>query len=139
MAEGIGFEVKMNKPYNQAVEVVTAALKSEGFGVLTSIDVKATMKEKLDEDFRPYVILGACNPPLAHRALTADSAIGLMLPCNVTIEEDGHNGALVRIIDPEVMMGVGEFAKNPEIQEVAESASNKLKRVAQILRNETEI
>jgi uncharacterized protein (DUF302 family) len=80
MTDELGFEVRLDLPYEAAVEKATAALKTEGFGVLTRIDVKATLKEKLGEDFKPYAILGACNPPLAHRSLSTDSWVGLMLP-----------------------------------------------------------
>ncbi|MGD8752327.1 MAG: DUF302 domain-containing protein, partial [Anaerolineales bacterium] len=85
--EEIAYRAKLEVPYEEAVEMVTAALKEEGFGVLTEIDVKATIKQKLDKDFRKYVILGACNPPLAHRALTTQLDIGLLLPCNVIVYE----------------------------------------------------
>ena len=84
----ISFEVSLDFPYEKAVDLVIDALKSEGFGVLTKIDVKVTIKEKLDKDFRSYIIIGACNPPLAHRALSIEPAVGLMLPCNVTVEDD---------------------------------------------------
>ena len=123
------YRVRLNLPYDQAVDKVTAALKEEGFGVLTEIDVKATLKKKLDADFRNYVILGACNPPLAHRALATDLEIGLLLPCNVIVYED--NGAsVVSILDPISMLGVVE---NPEIDPVADEARTRLERVAQAL------
>jgi len=128
-----GFEVKLTKPYQQVMEEVIGALKTQGFGVLTQIDVKATLKEKLGIDFHPYAILGACNPPLAHRALSADASIGLMLPCNVTVEASPDGFTLVRIADPESMMMVGEFANNPALREVAQEARARLLRVAQAL------
>jgi uncharacterized protein (DUF302 family) len=129
----LGFEVKLAQPYEQAIEKVVSALKAEGFGVLTRIDVKATMHEKLGVDFRPYVILGACNPPLAHRALSADGEVGLMLPCNVTVEELPEGGSLARIANPIVMMTAGDLGKNPALVEVAQAAYEKLARVAQSL------
>ena len=135
MSDTISFEVHINKPYDEAVEIVTSALKAEGFGVLTRIDVKATMKEKLGEDFHPYVILGACNPPLAHRALSADASIGLLLPCNITVEAGTEDDALVRFLDPHIMMEVGEFRNAQNIREVAQAASAKLKQVAESLKN----
>ncbi len=125
----LALRVKLNIPYEQAVERVTAALKEEGFGVLTEIDVKATMKKKLDVDFRKYVILGACNPPLAHRALTTELEIGLLLPCNVIVyQEDG--GSVVSIVDPISMLGV---VQNPALEPVADEARARLQRVAQAL------
>ncbi len=133
MDSQFGFEVQLNLPYEQAIEAVTAALKQEGFGVLTRIDVKATMKEKLGVDFRPYAILGACNPPLAHRSLEVDPTIGLMLPCNVTVEAAPAGGSIVRIANPEAMMQMGTTGDNPELAQVAQQAKQKLQRVAQSL------
>ena len=115
MSDELGFEVHLNLPYDEAVDKVVAALKSEGFGVLTRIDVRATFKEKLGEEFRPYLILGACNPPLSFRALTTDAVAGLMLPCNVTVEADPMGGSLVRIANPEVLMKVGALEGNQAI------------------------
>ena len=133
MTKEIGFEVHLDLPYEAALDNVIAALKSEGFGVLTRIDVQATLKEKLGEDFRPYIILGACNPPLAHRALQTDPVVGLMLPCNVTVEADPLGGSLVRIANPEMMMTVGTLENNEELQQVASTARAKLERVAEAL------
>jgi uncharacterized protein (DUF302 family) len=125
MANALGIRVKLNLPYEQAVQKTTEALKAEGFGVLTQIDVKATLKQKLDADFRRYVILGACNPPLAHRALSANLDVGLLLPCNVTVyEEDG--GAVVTAVDPIVMLSV---MPDDAVRAVAEEARVRLKRV----------
>jgi uncharacterized protein (DUF302 family) len=124
------FRTKLDLPYEEAIQKVMAALKQEGFGVLTEIDVKATLKKKIDADFRKYAILGACNPPLAHRALTADLEIGLLLPCNVIVyEEDG--GSVVSIVDPISMLSVVE---NPNLQAVADEARVRLERVAKALR-----
>lgn len=134
MNSELGFVVPIKLPYDQAVEAVIVALKNEGFGVLTRIDVKATLKEKLGQDFRPYVILGACNPPLAHRALSADPEVGLMLPCNVTVEEEPDGSSLARIANPVMMMTAGNLGKNPALVEVAEAAFAKLDRVANSLR-----
>jgi uncharacterized protein (DUF302 family) len=117
----------IDTPYEEAVEQVTAALKAEGFGVLTEIDVKATLKKKLDVDFRRYVILGACNPPLAHRALSREPEIGLLLPCNVVVYEDeGGRGSVVSIVNPMTMMGMGIAA---DLSDVAAEADAKLRRV----------
>jgi uncharacterized protein (DUF302 family) len=108
---------------------VAAALKEEGFGILTEIDVKATLKKKLDADFRKYVILGACNPPLAHRALSAELEIGLLLPCNVIVYEE-DDGSVVSIVDPISMLGVVE---SPELEPVASEARARLERVGKAL------
>ena len=116
---------RLDLPYEQAVEHVTAALKDQGFGVLTEIDVRTTLKKKLDVDFRKYVILGACNPPLAHQALTTELEIGLLLPCNVIVYED-DGGSVVSIADPIAMMHV---ANNPLLEPVAAEARVRLQRV----------
>ena len=122
-------QVQLDLPYDQAIDKVAAALKEEGFGILTEIDVKATLKKKLDADFRKYVILGACNPPLAHRALSTELEIGLLLPCNVIVyEEDG--GSVVSIVDPISMLGVVE---SPELEPVASEARARLERVGKAL------
>lgn len=134
MSDELGFEITQNLPYEQAVERVIEALKVEGFGVLTRIDVKSTLKEKIGEDFRPYVILGACNPPLAHRALSINAKVGLMLPCNVTVEELPDGTSLTRIVNPIMMMTVGELGQNPGLVEVAQTASAKLARVHEALK-----
>ena len=108
------------------------ALMDAGFGVLTEIDVKATMKKKIDADMDNYLILGACNPKLAHTAVSAHPEIGLMLPCNVTVEEAG-SGARVRLVDAEMMMGVGDLGQDPEIGALAADAKARLDRVAAAL------
>lgn len=130
MTKELGFEVHLNLSYEEALEKVIKVLKGRGFGVLTRIDVTATLKEKLGEDFRPYTILGACNPPLAFRALSNDPVIGLLLPCNVTIESDEVGGTLVRIGNPEMMMKVGNMSENAEITSVAKEARALLEAVA---------
>ena len=120
-----GISIELGVAYEQAVKAVTETLKSEGFGVLTEIDVKATLKKKLDVDFRKYVILGACNPLLAHKALSTELEIGLLLPCNVIVYEEG-DGAVVSTIDPIAAMGV---VGNPELESIAEQVNTKLKGV----------
>ncbi len=119
------FRTKLDQPYKKAIETVTAALKDEGFGVLTEIDVKATLKEKLDADYRKYVILGACNPQLAYLALTTELEVGLLLPCNVIVYEDDAK-SVVSIVDPVSLLGVVE---NPDLNAVAEEARSRLLRV----------
>ena len=129
----IGFEVNLDQPYLDAIEIVASALKAEGFGVLTRIDVSATLREKLGEIFRPYMILGACNPMLSFRALTEDPVIGLMLPCNITVEEQSNGSSLVRIVNPEVMMKVGSLQDSEVLSDVAKEARARLERVAEAL------
>jgi uncharacterized protein (DUF302 family) len=121
---------QLDLPYEEAIEKVTATLKAEGFGVLTEIDVKATLKKKLDADFRRHVILGACNPPLAHKALTTELEIGLLLPCNVIVYEEGE-GSVVSIVDPMSMLGVVE---GDELDAVAQDARTRLSRVIEVLK-----
>ena len=116
--------VTLDLPYEKAVAEVRAALKEQGFGVLTEIDVKATMGEKLDADMEPYVILGACNPPLAYRALEVDRIIGLLLPCNVVVRADGDERSLVQALDPRMMIEVPE---REELRPVAEEAGKRLR------------
>ncbi|MBM3288139.1 MAG: DUF302 domain-containing protein [Candidatus Eisenbacteria bacterium] len=121
-----GLSIDVALPFEEARDRAIAALKEEGFGVLTEIDVKKTMKEKLDADFRKYSILGACNPPLAHRALTAETEIGLLLPCNLIVYERGAGISTVAAIDPEVQLGkVGR----PELVDVAREVRARLTRV----------
>ncbi len=129
--QAFGIQVHLQTDFASAIQRVTAALKDEGFGILTEIDVKATLKKKMDVDFRPYVILGACNPPLAYRALQAAPEIGLLLPCNVTVSQEDADTCLVHIIDPLAMMG---FVNNPDLQIVADEAQARLKRVALTLK-----
>ncbi|MEJ2148903.1 MAG: DUF302 domain-containing protein [Chloroflexota bacterium] len=131
--EPFAFEVLLDEGYDEAVDRVTAALKDEGFGVITRIDVKATIKDRLGEDFRPYVILGACNPPLAHRALLSEPTVGVMLPCNVTVEQCG-TGSRVLIANPVSMMSVADLFENPALRAVADEAATRLRRVADALR-----
>jgi uncharacterized protein (DUF302 family) len=133
MSTAFGFEIYLDASYDHSVNMVTEALKSEGFGVLTTIDVQSTLKKKLGKDFRPYVIIGACNPPLAHKALSSDPRVGLMLPCNVTVEALLEGGSFVRIVNPEVMMRGGSMADNREINNVAKEARIRLERVAEKL------
>jgi uncharacterized protein (DUF302 family) len=125
-----GIETRLDLPYDEAVAKVTAALAEEGFGVLTEIDVKATLKKKLDADFRRYVILGSCNPQLAHRALSSEIDVGLLLPCNVIVYEADGGGSVVSILDPLAMM---EFTGNPALDPVAREARERLDRVAAAL------
>lgn len=122
---GIGTTVDLE--YARAVERTKEELAKEGFGVLSEIDIAATLKKKLDADFRPYVILGACNPPLAHRALTAERDLGLLLPCNVVVYAADEPGrSVVAAMDPEAAL---ELTGNPEVREVAREVKGRLQRV----------
>jgi uncharacterized protein (DUF302 family) len=127
---GYGFGATLNLPFDEAITRTTEALKAEGFGVLTTIDVQATMKAKLNVDFERYVILGACNPPLAHRALEAEHEVGLLLPCNVVVheahEEDRATRTRVEVADPLAMLGI---VQNLALQAVATEARARLQRV----------
>ena len=126
----IGITVHLKTDFETALQRVTDALKAEGFGVLTEIDVKQTMKKKLNVDYRPYKILGACNPPLAHRALTAAPHIGLLLPCNVVVAQNDDDTVEVSLVDPIGMLGL---VKSEELEAVAQEARARLERVAETL------
>lgn len=116
---------KVKLPFEKAIEVVTEALQKEGFGILTQIDVKATLKKKLDVDFRPYIILGACNPPFAYKALQAEDKVGIMLPCNVIVQEK-ENEVEIAAVDPVASM---QAIDNPKLGEIANEIRQRLLRV----------
>jgi uncharacterized protein (DUF302 family) len=125
-----GFGAKVNLPYAEAVARTKVALKEQGFGVLTEIDVRQTMKEKRGIEFRPYIILGACNPSLAERALMAEADIGLLLPCNVIVYEDG-GGSVIAAMDPQPVLGlVGNAALEPLAAEARQRLHTALDQVA---------
>ena len=128
-----GFEVELPLPFADAIERVSDALKEEGFGILTRIDLDQAFREKLGRDFRPYAILGACNPPLAFRAVTARPEVGLYLPCNVTVEAVDDATSQVRLLDPAAIMGQASFADDPEMIAVAKEARAKIERVVEKL------
>jgi uncharacterized protein (DUF302 family) len=127
-----GFHATIKGPFDAAVQRVLDTLKAEGFGVLSDIDIKKAMKEKLDEDVAPHRILGACNPPLAHKALQAEADIGLLLPCNVTVRQGDGDDIIVGFLNPDMMV---QLTANPALQEVAEEASARLRRVREALQS----
>ena len=120
------FQEVLDTTFEEALSRVTEALKSEGFGVLTEIDVKAVLKKKLDQDFRKYVILGACNPPFAHQSLQADLNVGLLLPCNVILYETDDRKTCIAAINP---VSALQVIKNEKLQSIAEQVSEKLSKV----------
>jgi uncharacterized protein (DUF302 family) len=126
----IGLSATLTGTLEDVEATVVDALKEEGFGILTEIDIQGTFKKKLDVDFRPYKILGACNPGLAHRALNASDEVGMLLPCNVTLQQIDDNTVKVSLIDPISMMGVLEHA---DLKAVADDARERLERVHQAL------
>ena len=126
----VGFGKNVNMSFDEAVAKVTAALQAEGFGVLTEIDVAGTLKKKLDTDMPPYRILGACNPPLAHRAITAEPEIGMLLPCNVVVRQTESGEVRVEFMDPQAVLPLIE---KPGIAEVASEVRERLQRVMNAL------
>lgn len=125
-----GFGKTVDMKFDDAIEHVIQALKDEGFGVLTDIDVAATLKKKLDKDMPPYRILGACNPPLAHKALTAEPSIGLLLPCNVVVRQDDAGAVHVEFMDPGAVLGMVD---NPAVHDLAKDVNERLNRVLEAL------
>jgi uncharacterized protein (DUF302 family) len=131
MGKDYGIRKKVGIPYEEAVPKAIEALKKEGFGILTEINVKETLKKKLDKDFKKYLILGACNPSLAYQALSNEEEMGLLLPCNVIVYETGERESVVSAQDPEQFLSV--VGDNRALQPVAEEARRKLVRAIQSL------
>ena len=126
-----GFGKTVSCGFQEAIEQVTEALKTEGFGVLTEIDVKATLKKKIDVDRRPYAILGACNPVLANQAINADPDIGLLLPCNVLVREEDDGSVTVSFMDPKAVLGL---VQREGVEDLAMQVRGKLERVMNLLK-----
>ncbi len=120
-----GLRAESATGYDETIERVKAALKEQGFGVLTEIDVKATLKAKIGEDVPPYIILGACNPPLAHRAINANPEVGMLLPCNVVVRETEEGGVVVEAMDPVAAMGI---VQDEAVRAVASEARDRIAR-----------
>lgn len=130
MTTKYGFGKTVSMDFEHAIDAVTEALKAEGFGVLTDIDVQATLKKKLDEDMPPYRILGACNPPLAYQALSAEAEIGLLLPCNVVVRQEDNGSVHVEFMDPAAVLGLVD---SPAVQSLAAEARMRLHKALEAL------
>lgn len=130
MTSKYGFGKSVASSFDAAIEKVTQELQKEGFGILTDIDVATTLKKKLNQDMPPYRILGACNPPLAHRALEAEPSIGLLLPCNVVVRQDDVGKVQVEFMDPNAVL---DLVNKPEVHQLASEVRQKLERVMQSL------
>ena len=133
VSEELGFEVRVDAPYDEAIDSITEALEAEGFDVLTRIDVDRAFRDEIGTHFRPYTILGACNLQLARAALTIVPEIGLMLPCNVTVEAD-LNGSVIRIMNPGILMQTKKLWFDEKLRIVVTDATKRLRRVAETLR-----
>ena len=134
MTKDLGFDIELPSGFSEAIDQVKDALKQEGFGILTEIDLQAAFREKLGREFRPYIILGACNPSLAFSAINADPAVGLLLPCNVTIESIGEHRTMVRLTNPEALLATASLEASSELANVARDASERMGRVTDTLK-----
>lgn len=133
MKTAYGFGTTLKVPYEEALARVKEALKTEGFGVLSEINVRQTLREKLGEEMEPYMILGACNPQLAHRALSQEPEVGLLLPCNVVVRAEGVNQSRVDIADPQAMLSI---VGNQQLDTIATEAKQRLQRVLESLKDQ---
>jgi uncharacterized protein (DUF302 family) len=137
MTTNLGFDFELPVAFSDALAQVKDALKQEGFGVLTEIDLQAAFREKLGREFRPYVILGACNPPLAYSAINADPSVGLLLPCNVTVESLSEQRTVVRLTNPEALLATSSLGPSPELARVASDAGQRMSRAAAALQQKS--
>jgi uncharacterized protein (DUF302 family) len=135
MESPLGREIAMHAPVAETIDRVTEALGREGFGILTRVDVHTTLRAKLGKEFREYVILGACHPALALRALEAHAEVGLIMPCNVTVEATGEGRSVVRLGDPDALMSVGHLGANAEVRKIAREVAQRVDRVEESLRS----
>ena len=133
MTTTLGIEIRLPVAFEEALRRTREALAAQGFGILTEIDLRKAFKEKLGRDFRPYVILGACNPPLAFAAVTADPAVGILLPCNVAIEAVDDDYSIVRLTDPEALLASAFNGNSLALRDVARDAGKRIQRVAESL------
>jgi uncharacterized protein (DUF302 family) len=133
MANPLGLEAQVDLVFDEAIQQTKAALKAEGFGILTEIDLQAAFKEKIGAEFRPFVILGACDPNLAYATITANPLVGLLLPCNVTVEANSARRSTVRVTDPTVLLTATGVQLPTELQQVAQEARTRLMRVVRAL------
>jgi len=127
-----GFSIRVSGSMDSVIEKVTEALKTEGFGVLTEIDVQVTLKKKLDVDRKPYMILGACNPQLANQAINAEPDIGLLLPCNVVVREEDDGGITIAFMDPAAVL---DLVDHPAVHDIAMQVKSKLEKVCDLLKH----
>jgi uncharacterized protein (DUF302 family) len=134
MSKSLGFDIELPVAFDNAMRQVKEALKQEGFGILTEIDLQNAFREKLGREFRPYVILGACNPPLAYAAVSADPAIGLLLPCNVTVEFIAEQRTMVRLTNPETLLATASLEASSALTSVAHDASERMARALDVLK-----
>lgn len=138
MSQSLGTDIQLSAPFRDAVDRVKDALKQEGFGIITEIDLQAAFREKLGRESRPYLILGACNPSLAFAAIEADPAVGLLLPCNVTVESLGETRTIVRLTNPAALLATAAIGSSPDLARVAQDAGERMSRVASALKQKSD-
>ena len=134
MQEEVSYEVILEKTYSETLELVEKALKTEGFGILTQLDVQDLLKKKLDVDYRSFTILGACNPSIAFKAISGDPQVALMMPCKITVEAEPGGGSIIRFVNPAMMVGFAEEAGKPVVKEAASEVVIKIKKVIEVMK-----